>query len=67
VQLEFTANGCCTLSVIHLDSVARAAHLLPVYSSSFVPEDFDFSDSLDVFHTYFVNNCVDHHSHKFLS
>ena len=67
VQPEFTANGHCTLSVIHLDSVVRAAHLLPIYGSSFVPEDFDFSDSLDAFLAYFVNNCIDHHSHKFLS
>ena len=67
VQPEFAGNRCHTLSVIHLDSVARAAHLLPVYSSSFVPEDFDFSDSLDSFCAYFINNCIDHHSHKFLS
>jgi hypothetical protein len=67
VQPEFAGNGRRTLSVIHLDSVARAAHLLPVYGSSFVPEDFDFSDSLDSFRAYFVNNCIDHHSHEFLS
>jgi len=67
VQPEFTANGRRTVSVIHLGSVARAAHLLPVYGSSFVPEDFDFSDSLDAFRAFFVNNCIDHHSHEFLS
>ncbi|KAH9994306.1 hypothetical protein BJV74DRAFT_877659 [Russula compacta] len=67
VQPEFAGNRRRTLSVIHLDGVARAAHLLPVYGSSFVPEDFDFSDSLDSFRAYFVNNCIDHHSHEFLS
>jgi len=47
-------NGRRTLSIIHLDCVARAAHLLPVYGSSFLPEDFHFADSLDVFRAYFV-------------
>ncbi|KAH9987753.1 hypothetical protein BJV74DRAFT_491980, partial [Russula compacta] len=67
VQPEFEGNGRRSLSVVHLDSIARGAHLLPVYGSSFLPEDFDFSDSLDAFHAYFVNNCIDHHSHEFLS
>ena len=30
VQLEFEDNGGCTLSIIHLDCVVRAVHLLPV-------------------------------------
>jgi hypothetical protein len=31
-----------------------------------LPEDFDFSDSLDAFNTYFVNPYADHHMHEFL-
>ncbi|KAH9963354.1 hypothetical protein BGW80DRAFT_1438604 [Lactifluus volemus] len=56
MQPEFMGNGCHSLSVIHLDSVARAAHLLPIYGTSFIPEDLQFYDSLDIFHAYFVNN-----------
>jgi hypothetical protein len=66
VQPEFEGNGRRTLSIIHLDCVARAAHLLPVYGSSFLPEDFHFADSLDVFRAYFVNSYIDHHSNEFL-
>ncbi|KAF8486338.1 hypothetical protein DFH94DRAFT_622818, partial [Russula ochroleuca] len=44
-----------------------AAHLIPVFGSSFVPGELCYSDSLDVYHAYFVNNYIDHHSHKFLS
>jgi hypothetical protein len=67
VQPEFEANGRRrTLDIIHLNCVARAAHLLPVYGSSLVPEDFHFSDALDAFRAYFVNPYVDHHSHSFL-
>ena len=67
VQPEFEGNGQRTLAIIHLDCVARGAHLLPVYGSSFVPEDLHFSDSLNVFRAYFVNQYIDHHSHDFLT
>lgn len=70
VQPEFEGNGRRrrrTLSIVHLDCVARAAHLLPVYGPTFIPESFHFSDSLDAFCAYFVNQYVDHHSHSFLS
>lgn len=65
VKPEFEGNRR-TLAVIHLDSIVRAAHLLPVYGSSLLPEEFPFSLSLDVFHSYFVNSYVDHHAHEFL-
>jgi hypothetical protein len=55
-----------TLDVIHLDSIARGAHLLPVYGSGFLPEDFHYTLSLDAFKAYFVNHYVDHHAHEFL-
>jgi hypothetical protein len=66
VQPEFEANGRRTVAIIHLDCVARGAHLLPVYGSSFIPHDFHFSDALDAFKAYFVNRHVDHHSHDFV-
>jgi hypothetical protein len=67
VKPEFYSNGQRTLAVVHLDCIARAAHLLPVFRSSFVPDELHFSDSLDVYHAYFVNNNIDHHCHEFLS
>jgi hypothetical protein len=66
VQPEYEGNGCCTLSIMNLDCSARAAHLLPVYGSSFVPNNLHFSDTLDVFHAYFVNPYADHHPYEFL-
>jgi hypothetical protein len=66
VQPEYEGNGHCTLAIINLDCIAQATHLLPVYGSTFLPEDFHFSDALDVFRAYFVNPYVDHHSHEFL-
>jgi hypothetical protein len=66
VRPEFTGNGRCTLAIIPLNSITRAAHLLPVYGSSFVPKNLHFSDTLDVYRSYFVNKFADHHSHEFL-
>ncbi|KAJ6448828.1 hypothetical protein C8R45DRAFT_1057369 [Mycena sanguinolenta] len=55
-----------SLAIVTLDCIARAAHLLPVYGSTFVPEDFHFSYSLDVFRAFFVNRYADHHTFEFL-
>ncbi|KAJ7138132.1 hypothetical protein C8R44DRAFT_828463 [Mycena epipterygia] len=65
VELEHQ-HGVPTLAIIPLDSVAHASHLIGVYGTAALPEDFHFSDSLDVFNTYFVNPYADHHMHEFL-
>jgi len=67
VRPEFQSNGRRTIAVIHLDCIDRAVHLLPVFGSAFVPDELLFSDSLDVYRAYFVNNNIDHHCHEFLS
>lgn len=66
VRPEFQGNGYRMSSIIHLNCVVRAAHLLPVYGCNFLPEDLHFSDSLDAFRAYFVNPYIDHHGHEFL-
>lgn len=55
-----------SLSVIHLDCIPRAAHLIGVYGSSILPEDFHFSYTLDAFKAFYVNPYADHHMHEFL-
>jgi hypothetical protein len=66
VQPEFEGNRR-SLEIIHLDCIARGAHLLPVYGSSFLPEEFHFSDSLHAFRGYFVSRHADHHMYEFLN
>ncbi|OSX56363.1 hypothetical protein POSPLADRAFT_1160487, partial [Postia placenta MAD-698-R-SB12] len=44
--------------VIHLDSVARAVHLIPVFGGDFIPVDLRAYDSLDAFRAYYVNMIV---------
>lgn len=66
VRPEYAPNHRRALAVIHLGSIARGAHLLPVYGSSFLPEDFHYSYSLNVFNSFFVNKYADHHTHEFI-
>jgi hypothetical protein len=66
VTQEFDQRGEPTLEVIHLDSIARAAHLLPVYGQSRVPENFDYYTALESYSSFFVNHYVDHHAHEFI-
>lgn len=51
-----------TLAIIHLDTIVRAAHLLPVFGPGFVPKSLSFTDTLDTFHRFYVNKYVDHHA-----
>ncbi|KAJ6611651.1 hypothetical protein B0H10DRAFT_2177573 [Mycena sp. CBHHK59/15] len=60
-------GGAPSLQVINVDTIARASHLIGVYGTAELPEDFHFSDSLDAFNTYFVNPYVDHHMHELLT
>jgi hypothetical protein len=55
------------LEVIHLDTIVRGTHLLLLYGSAFLLEDFHYSVSLDVFKFYFVNHYIDQHAHKSLT
>ncbi|KAJ6468111.1 hypothetical protein C8R47DRAFT_1302846 [Mycena vitilis] len=47
------ARGLKSLAIVSLDCIARAAHLLPVYGTALLPEDFHFSYSLDAFQSFF--------------
>jgi hypothetical protein len=49
-------------SVIHLDSVVRAAHLLPVFGPEPVSTTLSSTDTLDKFTRFYVNKFVDHHT-----
>lgn len=61
VEPEFTRNGRRVLEVIEVQTIARGAHLLPVYGTGTLPEDFNYVDALDAFRSYYVNPYIDHH------
>ncbi|KAI9436783.1 hypothetical protein BJY52DRAFT_1130347 [Lactarius psammicola] len=66
VEQELDHHGQPTLEVIHVDSIARAVHLLPIFGGSRVPEDFDYHNALDSYYSFFVNHYVNHHAHEFI-
>lgn len=54
------------MSVIHLDCLLRAAHLMPVFGSHAMPDGFCYEWSLDTFQAFYVNQYIDHHTHELL-
>lgn len=50
--------------LIHLDTVVRAAHLIGIAGQSTIPREFEPSDSLNAFKTFYVNKYVDYHAHE---
>ncbi|KAG2100144.1 uncharacterized protein F5147DRAFT_747170 [Suillus discolor] len=64
VEPELLEDGACCVSVIHLDSIFRAAHLIPVFGGDFVPTNLTYLQTLNAFCTYYVNNFIDHHAYE---
>ncbi|KAF8264880.1 hypothetical protein EI94DRAFT_1772541 [Lactarius quietus] len=49
-------------SVVHIDTILRNVHLIPVFGTGSIPHHLHYSKSLDVFSSYYVNKYADHHS-----
>jgi hypothetical protein len=67
VEPEVDVNGSPVVSVIHLDCVLRAAHLIGVYGEDFISADLKEFQSLDTFRTFYVNKFADHHAFEIAS
>lgn len=50
--------------VIHVDSILRGVHLIPVYGDDYIPRKVSLENSLDLYKAYYVNKFADHHSHE---
>ncbi|KAI0070798.1 hypothetical protein K474DRAFT_1608026, partial [Panus rudis PR-1116 ss-1] len=64
VKPERLRGGRRAKSVVHLDSVLRAAHLIPAFGKEHVPANFSHTWSLDCFNAYYVNKYADHHMYE---
>ena len=54
-----------SMSIVHVDSVVRAAHLLPIFGGNApVPREINFSHTLDIFTAFYVNKYIDYHAFK---
>ncbi|KIJ09954.1 hypothetical protein PAXINDRAFT_86717, partial [Paxillus involutus ATCC 200175] len=68
VHPSFEDDESCESSVIHLDSIFCAVHLLPIFGNSNpIHPAVTFDNSLDAFKGYYVNKFADHHSFEILS
>ena len=64
VEPDFDADREHSMSVIHLDAIFRAAHLVGITGEDFFPYHMKHTDSLDLFRAFFVNKFIDYHAHE---
>ncbi|KAG1738865.1 uncharacterized protein EDB91DRAFT_1237652 [Suillus paluster] len=55
-------NGTPDVSIIHIDCIFHAAHLIPVYGNNFIPCEVTLHNSHNMFHTFYINKYADHHA-----
>jgi hypothetical protein len=67
VEPEKGDDGEILATIIHLDTIVRAAHLLPIFGSERVSRALSFTDTLDKFTSFYVNKYVDHHAFEIAS
>ncbi|KAG2755597.1 hypothetical protein P692DRAFT_201801024 [Suillus brevipes Sb2] len=67
VAPSFDEDGSPNMSIIHIDSIVRGAHLLPIFGTQFVSQGLQFHHSLDIFRGYYINRFIDHHSFELAS
>jgi hypothetical protein len=54
VEPESDADGEPVISVVHLDCIFRAAHLIPIFGTGFIPKNLNLHQSLDVFQAFIL-------------
>lgn len=64
VTPDVDEQGCPEYDIIHIHSILRAAHLIGVCRSDFIPRAIGPNNSLDVFRAFYVNKFADHHAHE---
>ena len=62
VKPKYTRNNWHFSSIIHLDSVLRGIHLLPVHKKRMVIQAHSHSRSLDIYRRFYVNKYIDYHA-----
>jgi hypothetical protein len=67
VQPDSNLDGSPAVGVVHLDSVLRAVHLMPVFGDRMMPSNLTADQSLDVFRSFYVNKYIDYHAFEIAS
>jgi hypothetical protein len=64
VEPDVDANQDPLVGVVHIGTILRAAHLIPIYGDQHIPTTVNFENSLELFKAFYVNKFADHHSHE---
>ena len=68
VEPDIDINGSRLLAVVHIDTIYRAAHLMPAYlTAQFIDRSLEIHDSLDSFNLFYINKFADHSAFKIAS
>lgn len=67
VKKDFNHDRSPVLAIVHVDTICRAAHLIPVYPSQFIRRSLTMHDTLDVFQDFYVNKFADYHAFQMAS
>ncbi|KAI6105120.1 hypothetical protein EV401DRAFT_2060651 [Pisolithus croceorrhizus] len=67
VKPSFVDDGVKNLSIIHVDSIVHNTHLLPIFGQERVPPYINLHNSLDIYHSFYVNRFADHHTFELAS
>lgn len=51
-------------SIIHIDSIFRSVHLLPIFGRQNVPRDLHHSETLAAYRMFYVNRYIDYQTHE---
>jgi hypothetical protein len=64
---DYSLDGFRIMSVVHIDSIICAAHLLPVFKDSTpIPREINFTHMLDIFGAFYLNKYIDYHAFESL-
>jgi hypothetical protein len=61
---DHDARGRSVMSLVHIDTILRGAHLIGVAGHHLLPRTLTYNDSLDMFRCFYVNKYVDYHAHE---
>jgi len=67
VEPELDVDGERLISIIHLDCIFRAAHLIGVNGQGFLLKELQYHQSLDAFAMFYVNRFIDYHAFSIIS
>ncbi|KIK80887.1 hypothetical protein PAXRUDRAFT_157416 [Paxillus rubicundulus Ve08.2h10] len=55
------------ISILHINMIYCAAHLIPVYGTRFIPTRIQPHQPYHIFHAFYVNKFADHHTFEITS